>query len=83
MGKRFRNRGIFVLDLVAENKMNPYAAYIAKSISLWHVRFGHVNTTSIERLKHLSSIPVFTNNDLINVKYVWGINTLISPLIKM
>jgi len=56
MGKGFCNEGLFVLDLVTKNKMNlllicELVANIAKSTSLWHATLGHLNITSIKRIK--------------------------------
>jgi len=48
MRKRFCNKGIFVLDLMARNKMNAFVAYIAEFVSLWHARLGHVNIQYIK-----------------------------------
>jgi len=53
--------GSFVLDLVAENKMNASVACVTEFISLWRVRLGHVNIPSIRRLTQLSLIPTFSN----------------------
>jgi len=50
VAKGFCNGRFFVLDFVAENKMNPFITYIAKFISSWHARLGHVNIASIKGL---------------------------------
>jgi len=39
--------------------MNVFVAYIAKSISFWHVRLGYMNVASMKRFKSLSLIPTF------------------------
>ena len=37
--------------------------YIAKSVDVWHCRLGHVNITSIKRLKKWNLIPVVNVNE--------------------
>ena len=61
VGKGFCNGGLFVLDVVSDNKTPTASVYIAESVSLWHSRLGHVNVASVKRLKQLSLIPDFSN----------------------
>ena len=53
VGKGFCNAGLFVLDVVIDNKNSAASVYIAESVSLWHSRLGHVNVASIKRIKPL------------------------------
>ena len=61
VGKGFCNGGLFVLDILTDNKIATASAYIAESVTLWHARLGHVNVASVKRLKQLRLIPEFSN----------------------
>ncbi|KAL8100590.1 hypothetical protein AgCh_032738 [Apium graveolens] len=60
VGKGFCNGGLFVLDILTDNKIATASAYIAESVTLWHARLGHINVASVKRLKQLSLIPEFS-----------------------
>jgi len=53
VGKGYLNGSLFVLNLASEtmNENASSSAYIAESFDMWHGRLGHVNLTSIKRLR--------------------------------
>ena len=52
VGKSFCNEMIFILNLVVENNVNAHVNYIAKSISLWHAKLGHMRLYLLEDFKN-------------------------------
>ena len=61
LGKGYLTDGLLVLDIIfAAPNTSSFTAftYIAESVNLWHGRLGHVNITSIKRLKTMHLINV-------------------------
>ncbi|KAL8146292.1 hypothetical protein AgCh_004152 [Apium graveolens] len=61
VGKGFCNGVLLYLIFCLIIKYATASVYIAKSVTLWHARLGHVNIASVKRLKQLSLIPEFSN----------------------
>ena len=66
VGMGYLNEGLFVLNITfgITNGSSSFAfAYTVESIDVWHGRLGHVNITSIKRVKKLNLIPTMNVNE--------------------
>ncbi|KAL2237783.1 UNVERIFIED_CONTAM: Retrovirus-related Pol polyprotein from transposon TNT 1-94 [Sesamum indicum] len=64
VGKGYLSGGLFVLNTVspAINKISCSSAYLMESVDIWHGRLGHVNYSSIKRLKTMNLINISDTN---------------------
>lgn len=49
VGKGLCNGGLFVLEILINNKISTAFAYVAVTVALWHARLGHINVASIKK----------------------------------
>ncbi|KAA0068137.1 ty1-copia retrotransposon protein [Cucumis melo var. makuwa] len=56
VGKGYLSNGLFVLNTISINANASSSAYVIEYANLWHGRLGHVNFTSIRKLKDLRLI---------------------------